>query len=65
MEISDIDPGDLHQYLEGIDWPANKETVVESAKSNGAPEDMLEQMRNSLSGRNFSGPEEVAENLQR
>lgn len=65
MEISDIDPGNLHQYLGGIEWPANKETVVESARSNGAPEDMLEQMRNSLSGKSFSGPEEVAENLRR
>lgn len=65
MEISNIDPEDLQQYLGGIDWPADKETVVESARSNGAPEDMLEQMRNSLSGRSFSGPEEVAENLQR
>lgn len=65
MEISNIDPEDLQQYLGGIDWPADKEMVVESARSNGAPEDMLEQMRNSLSGRSFSGPEEVAENLQR
>lgn len=65
MEIGNIDPTDLKHYLGGIDWPANKETVVEGARSNGAPEDMLEQMRNALSGRNFSGPEEVAENLQR
>lgn len=65
MEISNIDPEDLQEYLADIDWPANKETVVESARGNGAPEDTLEQMRNSLSGRSFSGPEEVAENLQR
>lgn len=65
MEISNIDPEDLKEYLEGMDWPANKETVVERARSNGAPGDTLEQMRNSLSGRSFSDPEEVAENLQR
>lgn len=64
MEISDIDPEDLQKYLAGIDWPANKETVVESAKGNGAPEAMLEEMRNCLSGRIFSVPEEVADNLR-
>ena len=57
MEISNVDPEDLKEYLKGMDWPANKETVVETAKGNGALEDTLEQMRNSLSDRSFSGPE--------
>lgn len=55
----------MQEYLQGLDWPADKETVVESARGNGAPKDTLEQMRKSPSGRSFSGPEEVAENLQR
>lgn len=64
MEISDVDPSELEIYLTQIAWPANKETVVEGAREGGAPEDLLQDMRRSLSGRNYSGSAEVADNMR-
>jgi hypothetical protein len=64
MEISDVDPEELRRYLEGIEWPADKQTVMTTAKSNGAPEHIQGQMSHSLAVRTFSGPEEVSDHMR-
>jgi len=35
----------MQQYLQGIDFPANKEVVASGAESNGAPQDLVDQER--------------------
>lgn len=35
------DPIELQKYLAGIDYPANRATLVEAARSNGAPDDIV------------------------
>jgi hypothetical protein len=59
----DFNPDDAPQYLEGVDYPASKEEIISAAESNGAPESLLG-MLGSLSRPEFSGPEEVAEDLR-
>lgn len=60
MEISNVDPDQIRRYLQGVQWPADKQTIVSAAKSNGASEDILEQMGHSLAVQTFSGSEEVS-----
>lgn len=57
-----LNPQDLLQYLQGINWPANKQEVVSQAENNGAPQDLLDQLK-SLEGGRYSGPEEVVNRL--
>jgi Protein of unknown function (DUF2795) len=59
----DFNPDDVPQYLEGVDYPASKEEIVSAAESNGAPESLVG-MLGSLSRPEYSGPEEVAEDLR-
>jgi ABC-type transport system involved in cytochrome c biogenesis ATPase subunit len=59
----DFDPDDARQYLEGVDYPASKDEVVNAAGQNGAPDTML-RMLEGLSRPEFSGPEEVMEDLR-
>ncbi len=59
----DFNPDDAPQYLEGVDYPASKEEIVSTAESNGAPESLVG-MLGSLSRPEYSGPEEVAEDLR-
>ncbi len=59
----DFNPDDSQQYLEGVDYPASKEAVVNAAEQNGAPETMI-RMLEGLSRPEFSGPEEVMEELR-
>ena len=39
-----FDPEEARQYLEGVDYPANKEEIVNTAESNDAPEELLDML---------------------
>ena len=53
----------MQQYPEGVDWPADKEQVEQTAESDGAPQGMLDQLSN-LGGSQFSGPQDVISGLR-
>ncbi len=55
--------GDMQQYLQGIDFPANKEEVASGTESNGAPQGFVDQIRNAATER-FNSPEEVLQTIQ-
>jgi hypothetical protein len=59
----DFNPDDAPQYLEGVEYPASKEDVVSAAENNGAPEDLVG-MLGSLSRPEYSGQEQVLEDLR-
>ena len=52
----------LNHYLKGTNFPAEKE-VARDAESNGAPQDLVTQIRNSEAER-FESAEEVMQALQ-
>jgi hypothetical protein len=53
----------MQQYLQGIDFPANKEEVASGTESNGAPQGFVDQIRNAATER-FNSPEEVLQTIQ-
>ncbi len=59
----EFNPDDAPQYLEGVDYPASKEDLISAAENNGAPEELVG-MLGSLSRPEYSGPEQVAEDLR-
>jgi hypothetical protein len=59
----DFDPDDAPQHLEGVNYPASKEDLISAAENNGAPEGLI-RMLGSLSRPEYSGPEQVAEDLR-
>ncbi len=59
----DFNPDDVPQYLEGVDYPASKEEVISAAEGNGAPEAMIRVLE-GLSRPEYSGPEQIAEDLR-
>ena len=56
--LSDLNFSELQQYLGGMNFPADKQEVASGAESNGAPQAVVTQIRNSATGR-FDSPEEV------
>jgi hypothetical protein len=38
----DFDPDDGQKYLDGVDYPASKATLLSTAEDNGAPGEMIE-----------------------
>ena len=64
MDQGNLDVSTLQHYLKGTNFPAQKEEEVASnAQSNGAPQDLVGQIRNANTER-FESPEEVMQALQ-
>jgi len=49
----------VRQYLKDVQYPASKDDLVSAARSNDAPEELIERLV-GLSIKEYSGPEEVA-----
>ena len=63
MDQGNLDLSTLQHYLKGTNFPAQKEEVASNAESNGAPQDLVSQIRNADAQR-FNGPEEVMQALR-
>ena len=63
MDQGNHDVSNVQYYLRGVNLPAGKEEVASTAESNGAPQDMVAQIRNADTER-FNSPEEVMQALQ-
>lgn len=54
----DVNPIELQKYLKGIDYPAGKDDLVQTAQSNGAPDEIVDALR-SAGQDSFDGPTAV------
>jgi uncharacterized protein DUF2795 len=45
--LGNLDIGQLQQYVQGVNFPAQKEEVASSAESNGAPQNVVDGIRNA------------------
>lgn len=52
-------PIELQKHLGGIDYPASKDEIVSKAESSGAPEDVLQALRD-IEDREYDGPNAVS-----
>ncbi len=59
----DFDPEDARKYLEGVDYPANKEDLASTAEDNGAPEELVGMIQ-TMDRPEFSGLEDVIAELR-
>ena len=50
--------GQLQQYLQGVNFPARREEVASNAESNGAPQNMVDGIRNAARDK-FNSQDEV------
>jgi Protein of unknown function (DUF2795) len=54
----DINPIEVQKHLGGIDYPANKDEVIATAESNGAPQEIIDALQ-QMDGSQFDGPDDV------
>lgn len=55
-------PIELQKHLSGVDYPADRDALLQTARENGADDDLPQSLQ-QLPEREFSGPDEVAEAL--
>jgi hypothetical protein len=46
-DLSNLDLGQLQQYLPNTDFPAGKDEVVNQVQNNGAPQEVVDGVKNS------------------
>jgi Protein of unknown function (DUF2795) len=62
-DLSNLDLGQLQQYLPNVNFPASKDAVLSDLQSNNAPQEMVDQVRNS--GKDtFNSADEVLQTVQ-
>jgi hypothetical protein len=62
-DLGNLDIGQLQGYLQGVSFPAGKEEVASNAEGNNAPQELVEQIRNSGT-ENFNSADEVLQKVQ-
>ena len=58
-----FDPDESQRYLEGVDYPASKETLLSVAQENGAPDELVELIAGAPLGE-FADREELMNHLR-
>ncbi len=58
-----FDPDDAQRYVDGVDYPVSKETMLSTAQENGAPDELVELIAGLPLGE-FSGSEEFMNHLR-
>jgi len=61
--LGNLDIGQLQGYLQGVSFPAGKEEVASNAEGNNAPQELVEQIRNSGT-ETFNSADEVLQKVQ-
>ncbi|UGB46252.1 DUF2795 domain-containing protein [Frateuria edaphi] len=51
-------PANVQKYLSGVEYPAGKRDLIDAARRNDAPEEVMRTLR-ELPGDNYGGPQEV------
>jgi hypothetical protein len=54
----------MQKYLAGVDYPCDRDCLVEHAKSKGADEAIIERLR-SMPDREYEGPNAVSKEFAR
>jgi hypothetical protein len=57
-----MNPVQIQKFLDGIDYPANKQSLIDTARKNGA-DDKVMSMLNKLPDQDFNSPADVSRAL--
>ena len=60
MDLNSMGMTEMQQYIGAISFPADKEDVASEAENNGAPQSVVDRVRNAAMEQ-FSGPQDVLE----
>jgi hypothetical protein len=53
-------PIQMQKFLSGVDYPASKDELVQTAERNGADDNVMSHLRN-LADRTYNGPNAVSQ----
>ncbi|KTD17129.1 DUF2795 domain-containing protein [Legionella jordanis] len=60
----DINPIEVQKYLKGINFPASKQNIIDCAKKNGAPSEVVDTIKN-IKEEQFSSPTDISKHINK
>lgn len=60
--MAHVNPVQIQKYLKGVDYPANKQTLIENAKKLGADDNVRESLE-KLPDQEYDAPVDVSQAL--
>ncbi len=64
MHMPNMDKSQITMFLRNMDFPADKKKIMDMAKSNGAPENVV-QWLNKLPNKQYSSTEDVEQEFSK
>ena len=62
-DLSNLDLDQLQQFLPNLDFPADKDEVVNQVQNNGAPQEVIDAVKNS-STETYNSADEVLQTVR-
>jgi hypothetical protein len=62
-DLSNLDLGQLQQYLPDMNFPASKDEVISEVQNNQAPQEVIDQLKNSSTD-SFNNADEVLQTVR-
>ena len=62
--MADFNPIEVQRHLKGVDYPASKDDLVSTAEGNGAPSEIVDQLK-QMDKDSFDGPNAVVEAISK
>ncbi len=62
-DLGNLDLGQLQQYMPNMNFPASKDEVISEVQNNDAPQDVVDQIKNSSTD-SFNNADEVLQTVQ-
>ena len=53
---------EVQKYLGGVDYPADRDTLLDHARQQGAPDEVVDALR-SIDERTYDGPSAISEQV--
>jgi Protein of unknown function (DUF2795) len=53
---------EVQKYLGGVDYPADRDTLLDHARQQGAPDEVVDALR-SIDERTYDGPNAISEQV--
>jgi hypothetical protein len=57
-----VNPIQLQKYLKGVDYPADRESILDAARENGADDNVISTLE-QLPNREFKNPAEISKEI--
>ena len=59
----DVNPIEIQKHLKGVDYPASKDSLIDLARDNQAPDEVVDELEDGLDEEEYESPAEVMADL--